>query len=38
MIRTLCFAVFLSVSFRHPAAMLRDDSDLNRPIARQDTQ
>jgi hypothetical protein len=38
MMRTLGFAGLLPVFFRHPAAMLRDYSDLNRPTARQDMQ
>lgn len=37
MTRMLCFAVILPVFFRHPAAPLRDASDLNCPIAPQDS-
>ena len=34
----LGFGVFHLVFFRHPAAMLREDSALIRPPAPQDTQ
>jgi hypothetical protein len=35
--RTLGFAVHLPISLQ-PVAMRRDDADLTRPIAQQDTQ